>query len=163
MAHYAYVENNQVLEWHNSLPKSWKNVSGLNLLKDDIPALNALGWYTVTQQIVSYNTATQRIASFVYSFNGVSVDEIPVIEDIPPGEIVTFEKQKEEFLQALRQIRTIRLSETDWTALTDCPLSAEKKNEYEVYRQNLRDLPNLYKDNDILLLDNVAWPDPPLS
>lgn len=33
------------------------------------------------------------------------------------------------------------LAETDWTQLPDVPLSAEKKAEWAVYRQALRDLP----------------------
>jgi hypothetical protein len=39
---YAYVENEQIVLGPKALPKSWKNISGLNLM-DDV-SLAALGW-----------------------------------------------------------------------------------------------------------------------
>jgi len=56
---------------------------------------------------------------------------------------------------------TFRLSElkgSDWTQIPDCPLSSDKKTEYQTYRQALRDItthsnwPNL-EDSD--------WPTKP--
>ena len=41
----------------------------------------------------------------------------------------------------LRHERNLRLSLCDWTVLPDSPLTEEKKNEWKVYRQKLRDLP----------------------
>jgi Phage tail assembly chaperone protein len=37
--------------------------------------------------------------------------------------------------------RNLLLSESDWTLLNDSPLSIEKKTEWAIYRQALRDLP----------------------
>ena len=41
----------------------------------------------------------------------------------------------------LYQTRRVFLKESDWTQMTDSPLSDEKKAEWAVYRQALRDLP----------------------
>lgn len=43
-------------------------------------------------------------------------------------------------LEAIRIQRNGLLAQTDWTTLPDSPLSAEKKAEYQVYRQALRDM-----------------------
>lgn len=54
---------------------------------------------------------------------------------------------------SLRVLRNIRLSESDWTVLTDTPTSTAA---WKVYRQALRDLPA--NTNDPL---NPVWPTPP--
>ena len=43
-------------------------------------------------------------------------------------------------LDNLRMQRNSLLAATDWTQLPNSPLSTEKKTEYEVYRQALRDM-----------------------
>ena len=40
-----------------------------------------------------------------------------------------------------RNMRNSLLSDTDWTQMTDSPLTSEKKTEWANYRQALRDLP----------------------
>ncbi len=60
---------------------------------------------------------------------------------------------EEEFI---RWKRNTLLSGSDWTHLTDSPLSSEKKAEWAVYRQALRDLPENTND-----FNNVIWPIPP--
>lgn len=42
---YAFVENNQVIELHDTLPLSWKNISGLPALTEE--NLVQLGFYRV--------------------------------------------------------------------------------------------------------------------
>lgn len=39
----------------------------------------------------------------------------------------------------IRMYRNAKLADSDWTQLPDAPLSAEKKQEWAVYRQYLRD------------------------
>ena len=56
---------------------------------------------------------------------------------------------------AIRAERGRKLSSCDWTALSDVPLSSEKRGEWEVYRQSLRNVP---EQPDPF---NVAWPTPP--
>jgi len=63
----------------------------------------------------------------------------------------------EEKLAALRYERDSRLRLTDWTMLTDSPLSDLKRSEFVAYRQALRDLPAATQD-----FDNINWPEEPV-
>lgn len=61
--------------------------------------------------------------------------------------------------QKINEIRNVRnglLAESDWTQAADSPLSNEKKSEWVVYRQELRDLLNNLSDPF-----NVIWPTKP--
>lgn len=49
-----------------------------------------------------------------------------------------------ERLAELRIKRDLELSKTDWTQVSDAPLSQSKKNEFAAWRKALRDLPNDY-------------------
>jgi hypothetical protein len=55
--------------------------------------------------------------------------------------------------------RNRKLAASDWTQFADSPLSDEKKNEWAVYRQSLRDIPSNYS-MDTFLAESV-WPTPP--
>lgn len=57
-------------------------------------------------------------------------------------------------LDETRAIRNFLLKESDWTQVSDSPLSPEKKAEWAEYRQKLRDITN----QDINL---VVFPDKP--
>ena len=63
---------------------------------------------------------------------------------------------KEFGLDALRTKRNKLLAECDWTLLPSSPLSAEKQDEYKVYRQELRDITKTYKSPA-----DVKWPTVP--
>lgn len=59
----------------------------------------------------------------------------------------------DEFFVYIRTQRNALLESTDWTQLPDVPLTEEKKEEYRVYRQALRDITrglNSYQD--------LVWP-----
>ena len=43
-------------------------------------------------------------------------------------------------LRIFRAVRNKRLAECDWTILPSSPLSAEKQDEWKVYRQAWRDI-----------------------
>jgi hypothetical protein len=47
------------------------------------------------------------------------------------------------------------LNECDWTQLPDSPLTEEKKLEWKVYRQDLRDITNQEDPH------NIIWPTKP--
>jgi hypothetical protein len=55
--------------------------------------------------------------------------------------------------------RNRKLEASDWTQFVDSPLSDEKKNEWAVYRQLLRDIPSNYS-MDTFLTESV-WPTKP--
>lgn len=60
--------------------------------------------------------------------------------------------------QNLRCERNIRISNTDWVMLSDISMTTEKKEEWKIYRQTLRDLPTNTVDPE-----NVTWPTSPLK
>lgn len=72
-----------------------------------------------------------------------------------------------DYLQELRSIRDSKLLLCDWTQLPNSPLTEEKKQEWEAYRQLLRDLPNVITDPKPLVkaieLGEIHpdWPVPP--
>jgi hypothetical protein len=59
----------------------------------------------------------------------------------------------------LRFARNSALQKTDWTQAVDSPLSDSKKAEWVTYRQELRDLPSQYSDNDNF--NDVVFPTQP--
>lgn len=63
----------------------------------------------------------------------------------------------EEIWAPVRAERDARLATCDWTQLADCPLSAETRTGWAVYRQALRDLPDVQTDPA-----DVVWPTPPV-
>lgn len=56
----------------------------------------------------------------------------------------------------VRSTRDSLLRDCDWTQMPDSPLSEEKKNAWQTYRQALRDVPQ--QEN---FPENVTWPDAP--
>ena len=75
------------------------------------------------------------------------------------------ELEKEEPMRLLRQERNKLIAETDWTQANDIPFSTLKKQEWQIYRQQLRDLPAnaspKLDSNYNLDLTSFTWPTPP--
>lgn len=69
---------------------------------------------------------------------------------------VKIENWNQARFKELRDTRTLKLAECDWTHCTDAQLSDAKKAEWATYRQALRDLPATVTDPT-----NVTWPTPP--
>lgn len=61
-----------------------------------------------------------------------------------------------ELYRLLRQQRDGLLFTCDWTQLPDAPITTEKKAEWTIYRQALRDIPQNYPN--LTSLDEVVWP-----
>ena len=92
---------------------------------------------------------------------GVADDASKIIQD---GKIV--EKpapsdtvKNDAAILELRLRRDLMLADTDWTQLPDSPLSDSAKNEWQEYREKLRNLPS--ENEDILDIDDVSFPAPP--
>ena len=62
-----------------------------------------------------------------------------------------------------RAERNKRLSDCDWTQTNDCQLSETKIQEWKVYRQALRDLPETTTPSfdEHRILTDIHWPTPP--
>lgn len=62
-------------------------------------------------------------------------------------------------LEQLRQVRDEILMYCDWTQASDSPLSNAKKTEWATYRQQLRDLPASYNNENTF--SDIVWPNEP--
>jgi len=73
-----------------------------------------------------------------------------------------------DLLDTIRTTRNRMLVETDWTQMSDSPLTNEKKQEWANYRQALRDLPDAigdmtpYTNEDFTIRwGDIPWPNRP--
>jgi hypothetical protein len=82
MAEWVHVENNEVKGQYDLLPKNWKNVSGLDLAKEDLPFLKSLGWYPVTKQTEDYDNTTHTVSSYNYEIRENDVYETYTLDEI---------------------------------------------------------------------------------
>lgn len=57
-----------------------------------------------------------------------------------------------------RGMRDSLLASSDWTQIPDSPLTETKKTEWQVYRQQLRDL---FNDFTYTNIEDVVWPTKP--
>lgn len=64
-----------------------------------------------------------------------------------------------DFFPLIRNKRNKLLDESDWTQMSDSPLSDSKKQEWATYRQELRDLPSLYQSANNIA--DVIFPNKP--
>ena len=81
---------------------------------------------------------------FYYIKDG-EITEYPTKPDYP----VSFDSASEQWiknnelaLDIFKQERNQLLADTDWTQVSDSPLSDSKKTEWQTYRQALRDMPS---------------------
>jgi hypothetical protein len=155
MHRWAYVEDNNIVELHYNLPTSWRNISGLNNAENNLEYLLALGWMPIDHEHQSFDPDIYCVKDYI---NTVGSER--VVQTLELIEVVTvpFEIQKQDFMSQLRNIRDQKLRDSDWTQLPDCNLSEDNRNNWLVYRQALRDLPEFYNINEELDINNVAWP-----
>jgi hypothetical protein len=97
------------------------------------------------------------------------VEELGIFENAVIMYNVEYEKEENAKIEAensrdyweeFREYRFFRLRETDWTQALDSPLDEIKKEEYRIYRQELRDLTENITDPKPLVLDpnHPDWP-----
>jgi hypothetical protein len=73
-----------------------------------------------------------------------------VVRSAAPKPVVETTESKWEKIRALRNMRMFN---SDWTQLSDSPLTDAKKQEWAVYRNLLRNIPTIYTSPDL-----VQWP-----
>jgi hypothetical protein len=72
---YCYVESGQIIEGPGRLPKSWRNISGLDKL--DSEGLIALGWLPFIDVKPEYNKDTQYVTgSRVITADAVTMNNV---------------------------------------------------------------------------------------
>ena len=102
-------------------------------------------------KIPTYDTKTQKLNEISPVIDGDYIKEYEVLS------LTTEEKTEIDNQQwnIVRQDRNTRLQSSDWTQITDSPLTDEKKTEWQTYRQSLRDIT---KQSDPF---NITWPNNP--
>ena len=146
---YVYVENGIVASENRYLPMNWNNISNFNSL--DADSLKQFGWYP-------YRFIEATIPSD-YTIDGsyyeITDDEVLEIQTTRP---LTDEEQQtiiDSQWANIRSRRNIELNESDWTHISDSPLTVEKKEEWQIYRQSLRDITTQLNPF------SIEWPTPP--
>lgn len=81
-----------------------------------------------------------------------------VVVEVNDEKVTKLNEDVRQFnLIQLRRKRSTLLQKCDWVvSISDSPLPQEKIDEWKVYRQALRDLPNNTEDPE-----NPTWPTPP--
>jgi hypothetical protein len=164
MANYVYVKEGEILEYHDMLPKSWKNISGLNLLAEDTEALNDLGWYPVINEPAIYDPKVSYLSGYTYEIETHQVRQIPIIIDYTEQELQEqLEREKQHFFSHIRTVRDTKLKDSDWTQVLDIQFHRDEIwiENWRVYRQELRDLPQTYADTDNFDVGSIVWPQEP--
>ncbi len=107
------------------------------------------------EDYVSYLTAEldKVLQSQKNAKNFVRLEDGEVVEVTEPPQPRLTEYSK---WQIIREKRNQLLVESDWTQMPDVPLTAEQRQAWRKYRQELRDLPQTFRK-----ADEVVWPIPP--
>ncbi len=146
---YAYVENGQVKDIRQSLPNVWSNISNFNTLDDN--TVKGFGWLPYT--FIEGQTGDD----YIILASGFEILENEVIEH----QITRLktdeenENDKQNMWKIVREERNKKLLESDWTQLADSPLVNQKQTEWQIYRQELRDITT--QSNPF----SIEWPTPP--
>lgn len=62
------------------------------------------------------------------------------------------------FLTEVRKLRDAKLVESDWTQMPDVPLTTQQKEDWQVYRQALRDIT---ENLTATTIEEIVWPASP--
>jgi hypothetical protein len=143
---YCLIENNSIVDGPRGLPRSWRNVSGLDLL--DEASLRQLGWLPVRLE--------EGLADEKFVGSTFTIYENEVVET-KQWRKYTNEERAEVVDQKARQVRNernMKLSSSDWTQAKDMPDAVS--SQWTAYRQALRDVPQ-----QAGFPFNVVWPQTP--
>ena len=158
MANWVLIENGEIIEYHDLLPKNWRHISGLNLSSDNLEFLKSLGWYKVKKSEENYDNSINKLIGYIYTIEQDYVTETCNLVEITTDEKdIARQNNIVEFFTRLRRERDKLLQNSDWTQLKDIVDShtPEWNDAWKDYRQKLRDLPSLYSEDNIT---DINWP-----
>lgn len=147
---YIQVENGEVKGYPQPLPQNWADVSNFYLLEDE--RVRQYGWYPL-RFVPATKTENDVVTGQSFVIEG---NEVVQYEQIRPKTQTEIENENSIQWQNIRNERNKLLLESDWTQLTDSPLTPENKSEWESYRQELRDVTSQSDPK------NIIWPSKPL-
>ena len=128
---YAYVEDG-VVTYRGTLPKTWKNISGLNLSEGDDDYLKTLGWVPYVEVSVEFDENETPDGE------DTVITETKVTSTAKKRAMTDAEKTERTAsnLSNIRFERNLKLADTDFYALSDVTMSSDMAT----YRQALRDI-----------------------
>ena len=144
---YVSVENNKVKNYQIG-----SSSDSENLLIPSEYSLIDLPFLTITdsiEMIEVLNPDTQILESIETITKNIVLDE-------SAKNALILAKQEEVAMKNIRQQRDQLLKESDFSQLSDAPLSIQQKADYVTYRQALRDLPE-----NIIDVMNPIFPSKP--
>lgn len=160
MANYAYIENFQIIELHDTLPLVWKNISNFHAFTDD--EIKPMGWHRLVKTTPEYDPATQKLgAEYHYVLDDVAYESYEV-QSIPQQINVsqpTVEELNEEQWVLIRQIRDNLLAQFDWRYIRyqrELRLNltpTDDLSKMDIYTQALADITTQADPF------NITWPD----
>lgn len=152
----AFIQNNKIEKYPISLDdlqKKYPNTSfSLPLIANELVDFGVVEVEISTNP--EYNPETQRLVQQEPKLiDGKWVVEMKV-EDLSEEEINKIEEQNKIYLEnSIREQRNQLLRESDWTQLPTGPLTQKQKDDWESYRQSLRDISSQSE-----FPFNVVWP-----
>lgn len=146
---YVLVQNGEVKGYPRPLPEVWENISNFHVL--DLETHKQWGWYPL--RFVSAEKGENDVVTGQEYVIGE--DEVVQYERIRPKTTEELQEEINQKWQSIRYERNQLLLQSDWTQLSDSPLSDVKKEEWKIYRQSLRDITNFETP------DQVVWPTKP--
>ena len=117
--------------------------------------IHAVQWYNTWGEVeYTDSSPNERIEELgiyqqaVIDFN----NELKRIEDEQKAQEEAIEASR-DYWEELRSLRNQKLTQSDWTQVSDAPFTEEQKISWQSYRQALRDLPENTEDPK-----NPVWP-----
>ena len=152
MTKWAYVENNEIKGVYDRLPTSWKNISGLNTLENDVGMLSSLGWKQVSIY-ASYDADKYNEMGYTFSIQNGEVIGTPILKEKTALDATTVE---DPLLQDIRAQRDKLLAQSDIYQLGDWQKAFDEtlKLRWLLYRAALRDVPQVYLSTGV-----ASWPE----
>ena len=146
---YILVQNEQIVGRPRPLPNSWENISNFHVL--DNQTVKSYGWYPYR-----FVEAEKNENQF-YDGSDIVIEENEVVEyqKVRNKTQQEIEQEISNEWDSVRNKRNILLAECDWTQLADSPLTNQKQIEWQIYRQQLRDITT--QQNPF----SISWPTPP--
>ena len=121
MANFVHIENGSITEYHDKLPKNWKNISGLDLMTSEERLSH--GWYSVTNLSDAHNSDTHYIAGYTYDIFTDHVVQTPQIVAYTDAELIAREEQHAAELQQRQEFpRQYEMEDPDESPVVDEPI-----------------------------------------